>query len=535
MLMQSTSIVLQTMMFISFTRRAKRLDSSQFTTHFWQTLPFADVFQSITPDILHQLLQGIVRHIVTWLSSPTVFGSNAINTRCRVLPPNHSIGAFPKGITTLSRVSGKEHKDMCRILLGLIISLTLPGGQVPSCVVKAVRAILDSVYLAQFPSHTTDTLCHLQESLETFHMNKAVFVDLGTQEAFNFPKLHSMLHYTSSIVLFGTADNYNTEQTERLHIDFTKDAYRSTNRKNEFMQMTTWVEHHEMVQQHEAHLAQQQLGQQREATHSTASLGPPQVHHGYLKMPRHPTLKSVSFQRLGSEYGANGFQDALADFIARVNNPGVSSATLRNWAHNTLIPFYAVPVYHKFKFTGNRDNERSGSEVLDSIQVCLEQTDLRGWIIPACFDTVLVREGQYTTSPNKGKPVHMNEHLTDCYLGDQIAQVRVVFNIPNRVTKLVFPSDDITPPKHLAYIEWFSPLPGTPDPVNKMYKVSRMFHDGMRRASILPVEAILCSIHLFPRLSPNSPQDWVLSSILEHCQSFYVNPFSDRNSYLTFA
>jgi hypothetical protein len=495
---------------------------------FWQTLPFADVFQSITPDILHQLLQGIVRHIVTWLSSPTVFGSNAINTRCRVLPPNHSIGTFPKGITTLSRVSGKEHKDMCRILLGLIIGLTLPGGQVPSRVVKAVRAILDFVYLAQFPSHTTDTLRHLQESLETFHMNKAVFVDLGTREAFNFPKLHSMLHYTSSIVLFGTADNYNTEQTERLHIDFTKDAYRSTNRKNEFMQMTTWVERRERVQQHEAHLARQQLGQQREAAHSTASLGPPQVHHGYLKMPRHPTLKSVSFQRLGSEYGANGFQDALADFIARVNNPGVSSATLRNWAHNTLIPFYAVPVYHKFKFTGNRDNERSGSEVLDSIQVCLEQTDLRGRIIPACFDTVLVREGQYTTSPNKGKPVHMNEHLTDCYLGDQIAQVRVVFNIPDRVTKLVFPSDDITPPKHLAYIEWFSPLPGTPDPVNKMYKVSRMFHDGMQRASILPVEAILCSIHLFPRLSPNSPQDWVLSSILEHCQSFYVNPFSDR-------
>jgi hypothetical protein len=262
---------------------------------FWQTLPFADVFQSITPDILHQLLQGIVRHIVTWLSSPTVFGSNAINTRCRVLPPNHSIGTFPKGITTLSRVSGKEHKDMCRILLGLIIGLTLPGGQVPSRVVKAVRAILDFVYLAQFPSHTTDTLRHLQESLETFHMNKAVFVDLGTREAFNFPKLHSMLHYTSSIVLFGTADNYNTEQTERLHIDFTKDAYRSTNRKNEFMQMTTWVERRERVQQHEAHLARQQLGQQREAAHSTASLGPPQVHHGYLKMPRHPTLKSVSF------------------------------------------------------------------------------------------------------------------------------------------------------------------------------------------------------------------------------------------------
>jgi hypothetical protein len=147
---------------------------------FWQSLPFTDVFQSITPDILHQLLQGIVRHLVTWLSSPTVFGSNAIDTRCHVLPPNHALGSFPKGITLLSRPSGKEHKDMCRVLLGLNIGLPLPGGQVASRVVKAVRAILDFVYMAQFPSHTTDTLRQVQESLQRFHFNKAVFLDLGT-------------------------------------------------------------------------------------------------------------------------------------------------------------------------------------------------------------------------------------------------------------------------------------------------------------------------------------------------------------------
>ena len=382
---------------------------------FWQSLPFADVYQSITPDVLHQLLQGIVRHIVTWLSHPTVFGSNAINTRCHILPPNHHIAVFPKGITSLARVSGKEHKDMCRILLGLIVGLPLSGGQVPSRVVKAVRAILDFVYLAQFPSHTTNTLRRLQESLQSFHVNKGVFIDLGTREGFNFPKLHSMLHYSSSIMQFGTTDNYNTEQTKRLHIDFTKDAYRSTNRKNEFMQMTTWVECRERILWHEAHVARQQLSEaEQHEVQAIVSLGPPQVYHGHLKMPRHPTLKSVSFQRLAKEYGANSFQDTLADFIARVNNPGLSNAALRNRAHNTLIPFNSVPVYHKFKFTANRDNERSGSEVLDSVQVRPEQTDLRGRIIPARFDTVLISEGQYTTSLNKGKPACISEDPTNC-------------------------------------------------------------------------------------------------------------------------
>ena len=126
------------------------------------------------------------------------------------------------------------------------------------------------------------------------------------------------------------------------------------------------------------------------------------------------------------------------------------------------------------------------------------------------------------------------KRLTDCYSVDQIAQVRVVFKIPDNTIKLVFPSDDITPPNHLAYIEWFTPMPATPDPVNHMYKVQRMFHDGVRRASIIPVDAILGSVHLFPHLSANTPREWDSSSILEHCQTFYINPFSNRNSYLRF-
>jgi hypothetical protein len=498
---------------------------------FWQSLRLTDIYQSITPDILHQLLQGIVRHVVTWLSSPSVFGSNEIDRRCRVLPPNHSITLFSKGITTLSRVSGKEHKDMCRILLGLIIGLPLPGGGVPSRVVKAVRSILDFVYLAQLPTHTTDTLRRLQESLETFHANKDVFVVLGTREGFNIPKLHSMLHYSSSILLFGSTDNYNTEQTERLHIEFTKDAYRSTNRKDAFRQMTTWLERRERIQRHGAYIARQQVADWHE-TPATVPLGPPRVCHGYLKMPQNPTLKAVSFRTLADEYGAIFFQDSLADIIARVNNPGATAATLRNCAHNTLIPFNAVPVYHKIKFTAGREDH--SSEVLDSAQAHSAGKNFRGRIIPARFDTVLVREGEYTIHPNKGKVFLTDEELTNNYSGDQIAQLRVVFKIPEKVVNLVFPSDVVTPPKHLAYVEWFTALPATPDPVNSMYRVSKLIRNRVQVASIIPVEMILCSVHLYPRFGPITPRDWDSSTVLEQCQSFYVNPFTNRNSYLRF-
>ena len=157
---------------------------------------------------------------------------------------------FPKGITTLSHVSGHEHKKMCSILLGLIINLPVPGGLDSSRMVKAVRVLLDFLFLAQFQCHTSDTLCRLEECLTAFHNNKAVFIDLGIRENFNIPKLHSLLHYASSICLFGTTDNYNTEQSECLHIDLAKEAYHATNHKDEYAQMTMWLECRERVQWH---------------------------------------------------------------------------------------------------------------------------------------------------------------------------------------------------------------------------------------------------------------------------------------------
>ena len=129
------------------------------------------------------------------------------------------------GISTLQRVTGKEHADMCRFLLSLIVGLPLRNGMSPVCLVCAVRALLDFLYLAQYPAHTSETLEHICVALERFHANKAIFVDLGIWDHFHFPKLHSLDHYPISIKLFGTTDNYNTQYMEHLHINFVKDAY----------------------------------------------------------------------------------------------------------------------------------------------------------------------------------------------------------------------------------------------------------------------------------------------------------------------
>ena len=103
-------------------------------------------------------------------------------------------------------------------------------------------ALLDFIYLSQYSMHTVESLNTLDAALHRFHQEKDVFIELGIREHFNFPKLHGLAHYRRSITVFGTVDNYNTEQSERLHINFTKKAYCATNCKDEFKQMVTWVE-----------------------------------------------------------------------------------------------------------------------------------------------------------------------------------------------------------------------------------------------------------------------------------------------------
>ncbi|KAH9007554.1 hypothetical protein EDB85DRAFT_1884333, partial [Lactarius pseudohatsudake] len=70
---------------------------------FWECLPYMNIFLSITPDILHQLHQGIAKHLVRWLAR---LGSEEINARCTHLPPNHNARHFYKGIKSLSQLTG---------------------------------------------------------------------------------------------------------------------------------------------------------------------------------------------------------------------------------------------------------------------------------------------------------------------------------------------------------------------------------------------------------------------------------------------
>jgi hypothetical protein len=91
------------------------------------------------------------------------------------------------------------------------------------------------------------TLTALQRSLEIFHEHKDIVVELGIREHFNIPKFHNIQHYVASIMALGSADGYNTEFPERLHIDFAKNAYDASNKRDYIEQMAAWLQRQEAI------------------------------------------------------------------------------------------------------------------------------------------------------------------------------------------------------------------------------------------------------------------------------------------------
>ena len=80
-----------------------------------------------------------------------------------------------------------------------------------------------------------------------FHEGKEIFKDLEIRKHFNISKIHNIKHYINSIHSRGTTNGFNSEASERLHIDLAKLGYRASNKKDYMVQMVRWLTRQEAV------------------------------------------------------------------------------------------------------------------------------------------------------------------------------------------------------------------------------------------------------------------------------------------------
>jgi hypothetical protein len=201
---------------------------------------------------------------------------------------------------------------MAKILLGCLV------GSLPKIALQAITAVLDFIYIAQYPAQDSITLGYLDEALERFHKYRHYFVDVGIREDFNIPKFHSLLHYADSIRAFGTTDNYNTEMFERLHIDFATKGWRASNLRDEFPQMIQWLSRQEKIMMIESH--QQQTGSQTQEFPIPVSKRPSRI--SIPKFPNHPN-RSIAF--ISDKHCAPDFEYYLKLFLTKFQVNPLSS------------------------------------------------------------------------------------------------------------------------------------------------------------------------------------------------------------------
>lgn len=356
---------------------------------FWAGFPLADIHRCIAPDILHQLYQGVLKHLILWVQE--VMGEDALDSRIRSLPLAHGVRHFKNGISGLAQVSGVERKHIARIILSCLVGKIKPKG------IIACRSLLHFIQLAQYPSHDEETLGYMQVELDRWHEHRSYFIDEGLREDFNIPKFHSLLHYFDSIRWLGTTDNYNTEMFERLHIDFAKQGWRASNKRDHFPQMIKWLSRQEKIASYdfyrswldnfdEIEVSEEGTGEADDEEIALEVNTPRRVSliEGRLCLAKYPAESQKSLARILISHAAPGFLAELKLFLHSFlpSRQQVSKFQI----YQGSLPFTSLDIWHQYKFyPANIIDDH-----LDGIRETIKAIPISKKALTPRFDTVIV-------------------------------------------------------------------------------------------------------------------------------------------------
>ncbi|KAH9928242.1 hypothetical protein B0H21DRAFT_781211 [Amylocystis lapponica] len=471
-------------------------------------LPHCDIFACITPDLLHQLHKGVFKdHLVSRATACVEGGEAEVDCQFKAMTAHPDLRHFKKGILLVSQWTGTEYKNMEKVFLGVLTGASDPA------VLRAVRLVLDFIYYAHFKAHSSDSLTKLEAVWDEFHANKHIFVDKGIRDNFNIAKVHSGQHYGQSIQNLGTADSYNTEASECLHIDFAKRIYRSTNKKTYLSQMTSWLARQEAVSCFQSFLAWAEpslvpahqgrgdkdldTAAEADGMDTGAEVGTESYH-----IAKKPGFGHVKVQMLVKSFGCTDFLHTLEDFLRKQSRQ-----------HRTCFPVYrrmhvSLPALQQVLHLPKKDTIRTTP--------ALRAQGLKK-AVPAHFNTVLACK--FPLGPLGSDQSNPLDELC-------VAHIHTIFRLPEDYGKQASAHP-------LVYIEWFTTF-HTPIVDVGMYKVSHSTRCHHRRVLIIPVTQIERSCHLIPVLGHQMVQSWMSEDVLDQCKTFYVNPYLCHDDFVLF-
>ncbi|KAG9093603.1 hypothetical protein FS749_014117 [Ceratobasidium sp. UAMH 11750] len=533
---------------------------------FWEDHLYVDIGCLLTPDLLHQLHKGVLKDYLTkWVAH--IIGKQTMDERHTTMPEYHGMRHFKHGITGVSQWTGRELKEMAKVLLPV-------ASDASPRVVQAVRALLDFAYLAHSSSLSDTELEAMDEALRTFHRLKDVFIvekAVTTEKAFHgIPKIHMVSHYVQLIRELGTPDGYNTETFERLHIDFAKMGYRASNKVNAVKQMATYIQRLEAIEMHAVYL-EETLGREEDDPEAEdrdewdewyeeeeAEEDPEEQRDIDVRVEL--AARIDDFVRRGGEGEVGGrweveqpqpqaeeaeeaedadpedqhprFHPVPECVVAKT--PMASGTTLADLVrfhgadqiHDALHAFVArehpdenmrLPLGLKLNVWSRarlfhspppfKPSEGPHVDVVCAQPVKVDRFKHVSW--PARFDTVMILWDENKRGIHRYRP----------------ARIRVIFEFPPRHHRIYV--------QKLAYVELFNPVGQNPRRGTGLFTTTRSPGEGPRQCRVVPLSSIRMTCHLAPKYNefePDTPLT-VLSDVLALCRIFYFNIFATYFTY----
>ncbi|QRV90393.1 hypothetical protein RhiJN_18411 [Ceratobasidium sp. AG-Ba] len=485
------------------------------TRPFWADLPFVEISNCLTPDLLHQLDKGVFGdHILRWTTA--LLGENEMDRRTKGMPRFQDLRHFSRGISVISSWTGKEAKALARTFMSIVAGTDNPR------LVTAAKSVLDFMFRAhQYKLSEVDLRAMDQDLLE-FDAVKNVFVHPTKKQLLNHEhrfhkivKIHSLTHYTYFIREFGTPQGLSTEITERLHIDYVKRPWSTTNHVNPTQQMIAHLQNREAwallrAYMHDTGLVLDRRFKTTEADDADdADDGPEDIVDGEradggawepspsVALAKRPALGSkVTGTYLIEKHHATDLIPAVVDFLRSVVPPGTflpisSNTVFKVWRrcklHHRPLPFDPALGPH-----------------VNQVRAFTTSSDSEGRVLRAgFFDVVLFR---------RTSNVH-RQGLSRFEAG----RVRAIFALPNHYRSLYS--------EPLVYIERFRSFSARPSPSTSLFTTQHALLDGRRNAVVIPLSELRMSCHLVPRYHLLDPDTPISSStdLLSVHDRFYFN------------
>ncbi|EGN97231.1 hypothetical protein SERLA73DRAFT_74942 [Serpula lacrymans var. lacrymans S7.3] len=554
-LLAINSIQFDTWDFANYLPDAKVKGLSGVHQPFWRDWSLADPNKFLVPELLHTCHKFFFDHVLLWCKE--AIGKDELDARYRSLHSRVGFKHFGSGISHVKQMTGREHREIQRTIVA-----TAAGAVAPKFL-RAVRALVDFIYQAQSPIHTPSSITAMVTSLSEFHDHKQAILDAearrgasSTIDHFNIPKLELLQHFARAIRNMGAIMQFTADVTERLLITHCKHPFSGTNgrlffeiqcvrildrlEKARMFHLYAVLRHRKaslinyLVAEESSLLAEVDpesswLSHTLPEEKRVFSIRPMRNH--FLKgirsvdaktafhLTKEPDMKSVSIKDAAEHFALDDLPGALA-YYARGLRPGDGFSGPDDYN----LPFTHIRVWYKCKI---QLHSMFRSYLVMPAQTIQAYPPLPKMPLGNC-DTVRL-------SGFDGRS----------FASAPILQVRIIFQaIAPKKTVL---DQHLSPV--LVYAQNFGFSGGRRDSNGSvaveedvdMYVVERLFHnritasgERLRMGSIYPLNTIHLPVDLIPVFGAVMDRNITASNSLEIPTMFYVNNFSDKETYNTF-